>query len=41
MMAQPFDGATRMKLFRLLDSRELAAKAEIWTSRRGEELDLT
>ena len=38
-MAQPFGGAAQMKLFELLGSRELAAKIEIWTSRRGEELD--
>ena len=28
-----------LKLFELLGSRELTGKAEIWTSRRGKELD--
>jgi len=41
MMAQPFSGVARMKLFGLVGSRELAAIAEIYTSHRGEELVFT
>jgi len=31
VMAHPFGGAARMKLFGLLGSRELAAEIKIWT----------
>jgi len=39
MMVKSFGGAARMELFGLLGSQELTGKIEIWTSRRGKELD--
>ena len=41
MMAQPFGGASRMKLFGLLGSRELTGKVKILTSPSDKELDFT